>query len=236
MFHAPLRKHFSFLFLISVEKGIANYFSLVPVMVAGVLLDRETLAYFGVALTFINLPRMTTSAINKVLVVKLPETKGKSGLADVRRAFVTSALWGGLVGFLSVVGLFVVLPFVLIYVYKQYDPWKLAAATLGCCVWMSVIGFAVGTSTVYRMLNRLVTPILVDAFSLAAAAALGYYVLVPKLGLFGCGLFYSLGWTLSQGVGWWLAYRYLKQAEAEERTPRTPQTMPFQPEPESPEP
>ena len=224
LFRAPLRKHFWFMFLISLEKGIANYYNILPIMVAGAVLPKEELAYFIVALTLVKLPKIASSAIAKVLDVKLPHTKGAEGLTKMRKDFVKASLWGGVVSLVSVAAFLLLLP-VLIVIYRYskgaYDPWKLTSVVLMTCIWVSIMGFTLGISTLYRVLNRLVTPMIYNCINLPLTALLGYYVLIPRFGVAGCGLYYSIEYIASQAIGFALAWRYLKQAEAKEKLARS---------------
>lgn len=147
------KKYFKFGFLIAVNKNLGSLFSLLPIVILGMLSSAADVAYFKIAIGYIGLPLVILDPISRLLGVQLPKSKTYGG-EILKKHFFKVSLWSGLISFGLIVPFVVFAPFLvkLFYGAEYIDSVKLV-------YWLSLYGiissFSVGLGPIYRTLNRM---------------------------------------------------------------------------------
>jgi len=147
------KKYFNFGFLIAINKNIGTLFSLLPVIILGILTMSSDIAYFKVAFGYIGIPLMVLNPVSRLLGVQLPKSK-TYGIETLRRHFYRVSFGSGLISFFLMVIFVVMGPFLIRFFYgvEYIESMKLV---YGLSVFGFVSSIGVGLGPIYRTLDKM---------------------------------------------------------------------------------
>lgn len=191
-------------FALAIDKNLANLGSQLPMLLVGVLRP-DAAGYFSAALRTMSLPYPLVSAFARYLEVLLPFRAGEEW-NGARRTFIGVTVGMGAAWAVVTAGMLLAGPAVLVRLAgAEYAPaipalYPLALQSLAT-------GAGVGIGAALRAIERPSFGIALQAFSIAAAAPVGY-ALIPGAGAVGGAWFHALRYTLltAAGIAWvlWL--------------------------------
>ena len=154
------RKYFNFGFLIAIDNNLGNLTSLLPVIFLGMFALPQEVAYFKIALAYITIPSLLIGPVSRILAVQLPKSK-TYGLKLLKEHFFKTSFYSGLIAIFMVLPLFILAPFLIKLFYGQEF-----LSSIPLIYYLAVItvlsGFSIGFGAIYRTLNKMKIPIVLN--------------------------------------------------------------------------
>ena len=194
-----IKKYFGLGFLIAVDKNIVKLADLMPILLLGIFVEPEEVSHFKIAVGAIGLPSVLLGAISRNLATKLPESKGRGNIKELRGSFLKVSVYSGLVSIGCTFAFVLVAPYLVRYLYGvEY----LSAVKLIYILAISsgLLGFGVGLGPLFRTAQRMDLPIKINLSRLAILIPIGL-VLVKNMDTTGAALFVASGSIFSTVVG-----------------------------------
>ncbi len=154
------RKYFNFGFLIAVDNNLSNLAGLLPIILLGMFALPQEVAYFKIALAYITIPSLLITPVSRILAVQLPKSKAQS-LELLKEHFFRVSFYTGLITLTTALVLSLLAPFLIKLFYGQEF---LPSIPLVYFLAINVIlsGFAIGFGAIYRTLNKMKIPIILN--------------------------------------------------------------------------
>jgi O-antigen/teichoic acid export membrane protein len=138
--------------LISIEKNFSTFFSILPLLFLGKFDVPAVAGFYKIAFSYIALPMVLLGGVSRLLGIQFPQSKAE-GIANLKRKFVQSSLYAGLIGIALVIPAAALAPFLVTLFYgTAYLP--VVKIILPLAVVMLPVGFTIGFSALYRVLGK----------------------------------------------------------------------------------
>ncbi|MFH1308717.1 MAG: oligosaccharide flippase family protein [Patescibacteria group bacterium] len=187
------KKYFNFGFLIAINKNVGTLFSLLPIIILGILTVSSGVAYFKIALGYIGIPLMVLNPVSRLLGVQLPKSK-TYGIKILRKHFYRVSLYSGLIFIILMIPFVVFSPFLinLFYGAEYID-------SINLIYWLSLFGiissFSVGLGPIYRTLDKMkiaVATVVVQTILMVLVALFLTMIISPLLSVIFSLIFCSI--------------------------------------------
>jgi len=182
VFSINKKKYFLFGFQIAMDKNIVNFRSFIPTIAMGYLLASSEVAFYRIAFSYISLSTLLVSPISYILNIQLPKTK-IFGLSSLKKRFFQTALISGVISSYLTLFFLMIAPFLIKLFYgNEYLPTLPAIYILA--VNFAVSGFGVGLGAIFRTLNKMKYPLIINGI-VVSLSILPAYILIKDFGMVG---------------------------------------------------
>lgn len=147
-----IKKYFNFGFMIAINKNLARFVSLLPVMFLGMFATPQDVGFYKIAFAYISIPVMLLSPISRILDVQLPKSK-TLGYEVLKSHFLKTAIYSGLIALVLIIPFVILAPYLINIFYGiEYIP----SVTL--VYYLSILsvasGCGVGLGSFYRTVDK----------------------------------------------------------------------------------
>ncbi len=201
----PLSRHFSFGFLIALEKNMAKLSNTIPTLFTGLFLSPSAVGFFRIAFAYITSPAYLLTPISRLLNMQLPKSEIVSRSVFIRHFYQTTAV-AFLIAAPLVIALFFAAP-VLIPFFYGTDFTTSVRIARPLALLAVLMSFGVGFSALYRTLNKVRAALYLNGGVALAMVTVSYF-LIKEYSLKGTVISVIL-WQLTPMAGtYFLALRY----------------------------
>ena len=198
----PVRPYWRFGFAIALDRGVANFFTQIPMQLVGIYGGKEAAGYLQLGLRAIQLPNNLTSAIFDNMQAVIPQAIGRQDYARLWRNFlrVLLVLIAGSIGVYALVALVIVVagPFLVQLLYgSDWIPALPMISALTVFGAITTVGGVFGP--LYRSLMMVRAAIVVKVAALLLALLPGVWLVTENAAL-GGAWFINLVFALSVGL------------------------------------
>lgn len=203
-----IKKYFGFGAFISLDKNISHLYTLLPVFFLGVLYPSEQVAYFNIALKYVTLPLILLAPVSQLLDVRMPQMTAETDAGKFKRNFYKVSLVSGFIVFFLMLPVLILAPFLIKMFYGQIYlnsvPMIYYLAPLPI-----ISGFAVGIGSLFRVLDKLKSALIINAV-IVALGIIPAYLSVKNFGVIGLAVVYTLWLSVSNFVSFLYIKKFLK--------------------------
>lgn len=160
-----IREYFTFGFLIAVDKNIAKLYAILPIALLGMFVAASEVGYFKIAFSSIEILAVPFGVITRNLATKLPESKYRNGVKNLKHIFLKVSLCSGLMSAIIAIGFLILAPRLITILYgRGYIPSVNMMYILS--LYFIATGFGVGLGPLYRTLQKVELAILAKLITL----------------------------------------------------------------------
>lgn len=217
-----VKKYLGFTFWVAVDRNLGNVYMALPVVLTGIYVSSEEVAFFKLAFGFVNLALSLLGPVSVLLNMEFPKMQIDGG-DRLNRNFVKVSLYGMALSTVLTLGVIVVSPLAFRILYgESFMP--SVQYVFGLVLYGALFGIGIGLGPMWRAINKVKVSIIINLFILGVGIPLGLF-LIRGFGIWGSVIMVTLWFSVSHLA----SFVYLiKNLKLEARNPK------FETNPENP--
>lgn len=210
MWKSKVEPYFKFSLFVALSENMNLLYDILPITLLGMFVITKDVGYFKFAYGVVCLPVILWDSISRNLFSKLPESKGKNNLKELKEVFLKVSLYSGLTSILITIIILIILPLIIRLWMKEYIPSIKIIYILS--IYFAFYGFWVGLSPIFRTLERLNVEIKLNFLGIILLVLLGS-VLIRNIGITGAAIAIVIVGLLTKLSLYFKATKILEEVE-----------------------